>query len=87
MDLEIGTLSVRESVFDGKFQSPKTQKARRTIRLGPQAISSLREHRLRATGTASDDLVFGNRNGQPRRESKVLQNILQPAAEAPGWVE
>ena len=87
LDLEIGTLSVRESVFGGKFQSPKTQKSRRTIPLCPQAISWLREHRLRATGTASDDLVFGNRNGQPRRESKVLQNILQPAAEAARSVE
>jgi len=72
---------VRESVFEGKFQSPKTQKSRRTIPLGPQAIAWLREHRLLATRTASDDLVFGNRNGQPLRESKVLRNILQPAAE------
>lgn len=84
LDLEIGTLSVRESVFEGKFQSPKTQKSRRTIPLGPQAISWLREHRLRAKRTASDDLVFGNRNGQPLRESKLLRNILQPAAEAAG---
>jgi hypothetical protein len=59
-DLEIGTMSVREPVFDGKF----------------------REHRLRATRPASDDLVFGHRNGEPRRESKLRRNILQPAAEA-----
>jgi integrase len=84
LDLEIGTLSVRESVFEGKFQSPKTQKSRRTIPLGPQVISWLREHRLRAKRTASDDLVFANRNGQPLRESKLLRNILQPAAEAAG---
>jgi integrase len=84
LDLELGTLSVRESVFEGKFQSPKTQKSRRTIPLGPQTISWLREHRLGAKRTASDDLVFGNRNGQPLRESKLLQNVLQPAAEASG---
>jgi integrase len=84
LELDSGTLSVRESVYEGKFQSPKTPKSRRTIPLGPQAISWLREHRFRATHTASDDLVFGNRNGRPLRESKLLRNILQPAAKDAG---
>lgn len=59
LDLEIGTLSVRESVYEGQFQSPKTQKSRRTIPLRPQALSWLREHRLRAKRTASDDWYSG----------------------------
>jgi integrase len=84
VDLEIGTLSVRESVYEGKFQSPKTRKSRRTMPLGPQIIAWLREHRLRAKRTESDDLVFGNRKGQPLRESKLLRNVLQPAAERAG---
>jgi len=33
LDLDIGTLAVRESVFEGKFQRPKTMKALRTIPL------------------------------------------------------
>ena len=84
LDLEIGTLSVRESVYEGKFQSPKTRKSRRTMPLGPQIIVWLREHRLRAKRTESDDLVFGNRKGEPLRESKLLRNVLQPAAERAG---
>ena len=84
LDLEIGTLSVRESVYEGKFQSPKTRKSRRTMPLGPQIIVWLREHRLRAKRTESDDLVFGNRKGQPLRESKLLRNVLQPAAKRAG---
>jgi integrase len=84
LDLEIGTLSVRESVYEGKFQSPKTRKSRRTIPLGPQSILWLREHRLRATRIAADDLLFGNRSGKPLRESKLLRNVLQPAAERAG---
>ena len=32
-------LAVRESVFEGKFQPPKTQKALRTIPLGPHAVA------------------------------------------------
>ena len=31
-----------------------------------------------------DDLVFGNRKGDPLRESKLLTKVLQPAAEAAG---
>jgi integrase len=31
-----------------------------------------------------DDLVFGNRKGNPLRESKLLTNVLQPVAEAAG---
>ena len=84
LDLEIGTLSVRESVYEGKFQSPKTRKSRRTMPLGPQIIVWLREHHHRAKRTESDDLVFGNRKGQPLRESKLLRNVLQPAAERAG---
>ena len=33
---------------------------------------------------ATADLVFGNRGGKPLRESKVLRNVLQPAAEKAG---
>ena len=84
LDLESGTLAVRESVFEGRFQRPKTQKAMRTIPLGPNAIAALNAHKARVTRKGPDDLVFGNRNGGPLRESKVLRNVLQPAAEAAG---
>ena len=50
LDLEIGTLAVRESVFEGKFQSPKTQQALRTIPLGPHAVKALRAHRTGSRG-------------------------------------
>ena len=84
LDLELGTLAVRESVFEGQFQPPKTQKAVRTLPLGPHAIAALTAHRQRVTRQAPADLVFGNRKGDPLRESKLLSNVLQPAAEAAG---
>jgi integrase len=77
-------LAVRESVFEGKFQKPKTQRAVRTIPLGPHAIKALVAHQGRVTRREATDLVFGNRSGGPLRESKVLRNVLQPAAEAAG---
>jgi integrase len=84
LDLEVGTLNVRESVYEGKTQQPKTQKARRTIPLGPHAIALLKDHRDRSTRKSADDLVFPNKSGEPLRESKLLERVLQPAAERAG---
>lgn len=50
----------------------------------PHAVAALTAHRERGTRCAPEDLVFGNRRGDPLRESKVLTNVLQPAAEAVG---
>ena len=36
------------------------------------------------TRTAPENLVFGNRSGKPLRESKLLRNVLQPAAKRAG---
>lgn len=71
---------MRESVFEGKLQPPKTLKAVRTIPLGRHVNAVLKSHRERVTRTAPADLVFGNRSGKPLRESKLLRNV-QPAAE------
>jgi hypothetical protein len=81
LDLEVGTLAVRESVFEGKFHRPKTQKSRRTIPLGPHTLTSLKAHRDRSTRKSGEDLVFPNKSGEPLRESKLLPRVLPPAAE------
>jgi integrase len=39
LDLDVGTLTVRESVYEGTFQAPKTDRAMRTIPLGRHAIT------------------------------------------------
>ena len=69
----------------GQFQAPKTQKALRTIPLGPHAIA--RAHRASgagARGQAPSDSCSAIATGGPLRESKLLTNVLQPAAEAAG---
>ena len=71
-------------MFEGKFQSPKTAKALRTIPLGSHAVAALSRHRDASTRTAPNDLVFGNLKGEPFRESKLLTRVLQPAAESAG---
>jgi integrase len=84
VDLEGGTLTVRESVYEGTFQPPKTQRALRTIPLGPQVMATLMALRERAKRREPMDLVFGNQKGEPLRESKLLTRVLQPAAKAAG---
>jgi hypothetical protein len=70
-----------------KFQSPKTQKSRRTIPLGPRAIAWLREHRLRVKRTAADDLVFGNRTAQPCGNRSYFRRSYSRPRKPPGSVE
>ena len=84
LDLEIGTLTVRESVFEGKVQRPKTQRALRTIPLGPHAVQALKEHRAAIDAQGRRRFRVPNRKGDPLRESKLLTNVLQPAAETAG---
>ena len=47
-------------------------------------MTSLKAHRDRSTRKRDDDLVFPNKSGEPLRESKLLQRVLQPAAERAG---
>ena len=84
IDLQVGTLRVAESVFEGEFQQPKTKRAERTIPLGPHTVHLLTDHQARTTRTSPPDLVFANQNGGPLRESKLLERVLRPAAERAG---
>jgi integrase len=84
LDLEVSTLAVRESVYDGQLQRPKTQKSRRTIPLRPHAVASLTAHRNRSIRKGDDELVFPNRSGEPLRDSRLLERVLQPAARRAG---
>src|SRR5262245_36202016 len=79
LDFDAGTLTVRESVFEGTFQPPKTQRARRTIPLGPRPDKALLDHRQQQVRREPNDLVFGNPQGEPFRESKLLSRVLRPA--------
>ena len=82
-----GTLRVRESVFEGQFQIPKSEKGTsRTIPLGPLACELLTKHRQRSIQRQPDALVFVNAKGHPHRESNLLQRVIQPAARAAGVV-
>jgi integrase len=84
VDFQARTLRIAESVFQGNFQPPKSEKSVRTIPLGPVAVQILLEHYRRSTRLSGEDLVFPRADGTPYRESHLLQQVLQPAAIAAG---
>jgi integrase len=47
-------------------------------------VAVLKGHREVAIRREPDDLVFGNTRGEPFREAKLLQRVLQPAASRVG---
>jgi integrase len=89
LDLDAGRLSVRHTLrLDTReLAEPKTERARRTLRLGPDSIAALRDHRHRqlterlAAGRRWNeaDFVFASSIGTPmdsRNVTKAFQRIL-----------
>ena len=85
VDLETGTLSVRQSRKRLKgpptFGPPKSERSRRTMSLAQEAVSSLRQHRAHqntarlALGPEWEDhgLIFCTRHGKPLLASNLLK--------------
>ena len=51
-------LEVRETVVRGRQESPKSERAERTIALGPKLAEELFEHRTRSAFQSDDERVF-----------------------------
>lgn len=82
VDLISGTLHVAESVYEGKFQKPKSEKSTRTIPVGPLTRWLLENHRQRSIRIRPEELVFPNQRGGPYQGRNLLKRVLRPAAEA-----
>jgi integrase len=87
IDLDAGTLTVRRSLdVDGTFKAPKNQAARRTLKLTPRALDTLKAHKVRQneerihTGSRwqDHDLVFPNTVGRPMNPSNRFRRDFQP---------
>ena len=81
LNLPGGVLAVRESVFQGEFDTPKTRKSRRTIPLGPRAVALLGRHRTLVVSSAPEALLFANAEGLPYQADRLLRDELKPAAQ------
>lgn len=84
VNLDTGTLEVSESVFQGHFQKPKSEKSVRIVPIGPVVRSLLENHFRRSALVRPDDLLFPNRKGGPYWDSNLLERELRPAGEAAG---
>ena len=85
IDFEKGFFSVKQTVYEGHFDVPKSKRSKRTLPLGPvcaQIFASLRK-----LGVSPSALVFSTRNGSPLSRRNLLNRQLKPACKALGLTE
>ena len=82
VDLEIGCVRVRQSVYEGKFDDPKTRRSKRTVPLGNRGVEIL-THR-RPSQVYPESLVFASRSATPLNRRNLLNRQLKPACERVG---
>jgi len=75
-----GFLSVRQTVYEGHFDEPKSKRSKRRIPLGPKCVEILAA--LKPIGADSGALVFSARNGSPLSRRNLLNRQLKPTCEA-----
>ena len=82
VDLQDGFLSVRQTVYEGHFDEPKSRRSKRRIPLGPICVEILAS--LKHTEAVPSALVFSARNGSPLSRRNLLNRQLKPACKALG---
>jgi integrase len=81
LDESTGCLTVREAVYEGKFDTPKTAAGRRRIPLAATAWRLLREWRPLARADEPDALVFSTGSGKPISPNNMLRQWVFPACD------
>jgi integrase len=82
VDLMGGFLRVTQTVYDGHFDEPKTQRSKRSIPLGTKAVEILSA--CKRAGVNSEGLVFGTRSGTPFDRHNLLRRQLKPTCKQLG---
>lgn len=78
------TLAVREAVYEGRFDTPKTQAGIRQIALSDAALLLVATWRARTKEIKPDALVFSTGSGKPISPNNVLRGQVFPACDALG---
>jgi integrase len=73
VDLNRRVVRIREAVWRGGVQSPKTPNAIREIPIPPEIVDALREH----IGHRTENFVFITKNGTPWNADLVLKRHLR----------
>jgi integrase len=82
-DLERGIVCIRQSVWRGKFQSPKSENAVRAFALSPQLLAHILEF-LRRWQPNERRLLFATRNGTPWDANLLVKRKLYPLLDSLG---
>ena len=82
VDWEAGRLSVRRSLWKGRYMDPKSRRSIRRVDLAPQVLEALREARPDGNGDSiKDQLIFSSSNGQPLEPDNLIKRRFLPALE------
>jgi integrase len=76
-DLERGLVGVRQSVWRGKVQSPKSENAMRCFALSPRLLAHIADS-LKRWKPNEKGLVFATRNGTPWDANLLVKRKLYP---------
>ncbi|MGA7623247.1 MAG: tyrosine-type recombinase/integrase [Candidatus Acidiferrales bacterium] len=79
VDFIRNAIQVRETVYEGRFGSPKTKSSRRDVPMSQPVREAFLAQRNVLTGTDRETLVFACRNGSPLNPKNLLRRVLQPA--------
>jgi integrase len=82
IDLALGWLRVRQTVYEGRFDDPKTKRSKRTVPLGAKGIEILSAFKPQRID--SEALVFATRRGTPFSRRNLLNRQLAPTCERLG---
>ena len=82
VDLERCGLRVTQSVYDGHFDEPKSQRSKRSIPLGAKSIEILAARK--SAGVNPDALVFSTDTGTPLDRHNLVNRQLKPTCKKLG---
>lgn len=81
LDFARNSISVRQSAWYGKIQTPKSRAAIRTVPM-PDALRDVLQSYLRQMRPNPARLLFSTRSGKPHSANKVVQRKLWPILDA-----
>ena len=84
VDLEQKVLRVTQTVYEGHFDEPKTQRSKRSVPLGAKSIEILSARKPR--GVDPEALVFATRTGTPFERHNLVNKQLKPTLKKLGLV-
>jgi integrase len=82
VDLQNGFLSVRQTVYEGHFDEPKTKHSKRTVPLPPECVEIFA--RLRPGAAQPSALVFSTATGSPLCR-RICSIAFKPVCKSLGW--